>query len=150
MRCRVRVQRKGVDRVLKFAFEFARTTKKKHVTSATKSNGIIHTMPFWDERFAEMKKNYPEIQADQYHIDILTAHFVRNPDWFDVVVGSNLFGDILSDLGPAVAGSIGVAPSGNINPSASSPRCSSRCTARRLTSPARGSPIRSARSGRAR
>ena len=98
--------RKGVDRVMKFAFEFARTTKKKHVTSATKSNGIIHTMPFWDERFAEMKKNYPEIRADQYHIDILTAHFVRNPDWFDVVVGSNLFGDILSDLGPALTGSI--------------------------------------------
>jgi tartrate dehydrogenase/decarboxylase/D-malate dehydrogenase len=108
--------RKGVDRVLKFAFEFARGTKKKHVTSATKSNGIIHTMPFWDERFAEMKKNYPDIKADQYHIDILTAHFVRNPDWFDVVVGSNLFGDILSDLGPALTGSIGVAPSGNINP----------------------------------
>ena len=108
--------RKGCDRVMKFAFEFARTTKKKHVTSATKSNGIIHTMPFWDERFAEMKKNYPDIQADQYHIDILTAHFVRNPDWFDVVVGSNLFGDILSDLGPALTGSIGVAPSGNINP----------------------------------
>ena len=108
--------RKGVDRVLKFAFEFARGTGKKHVTSATKSNGIIHTMPFWDERFAEMKKHYPDIKADQYHIDILTAHFVRNPDWFDVVVGSNLFGDILSDLGPALTGSIGVAPSGNINP----------------------------------
>lgn len=107
--------RKGVDRVLKFAFEFARGTKK-HVTSATKSNGIIHTMPFWDERFAEMSKTYPDIKADQYHIDILTAHFVRNPDWFDVVVGSNLFGDILSDLGPALTGSIGVAPSGNINP----------------------------------
>ena len=108
--------RKGVDRILKFAFEFARTTKKKHVTSATKSNGIIHTMPFWDERFDEMRKKYPDIKADQYHIDILTAHFVRNPDWFDVVVGSNLFGDILSDLGPALTGSIGVAPSGNINP----------------------------------
>jgi len=108
--------RKGVDRVLKFAFEFASTTKKKHVTSATKSNGIIHTMPFWDERFDAMRKKYPNIKADQYHIDILTAHFVRNPDWFDVVVGSNLFGDILSDLGPALTGSIGVAPSGNINP----------------------------------
>jgi tartrate dehydrogenase/decarboxylase/D-malate dehydrogenase len=102
--------RKGVDRVMKFAFEFASKGKKKHVTSATKSNGIIHTMPFWDERFAEMKKNYPGIKADQYHIDILTAHFVRNPDWFDVVVGSNLFGDILSELGPALTGSIGVAP----------------------------------------
>ena len=107
--------RKGVDRILKFAFDFARTTKK-HVTSATKSNGIIHTMPFWDERFDVMRKKYPDIKADQYHIDILTAHFVRNPDWFDVVVGSNLFGDILSDLGPALTGSIGVAPSGNINP----------------------------------
>src|SRR5260370_12840158 len=108
--------RKGVVRVLKFACEFASKGKKKQVTSAAKSNGIIHTMPFWDERFAEMQKNYPGIKADQYHIDILTAHFVRNPDWFDVVVGSNLFGDILSDLGPALTGSIGVAPSGNINP----------------------------------
>jgi len=107
--------RRGCDRIITYAFELART-RKKHVTSATKSNGIIHTMPFWDERFAEMKKNYPGIKADQYHIDILTAHFVRNPDWFDVVVGSNLFGDILSDLGPALTGSIGVAPSGNINP----------------------------------
>ena len=110
------MSRIGVDRVLKFAFDFASTTKKKHVTSATKSNGIMHTMPFWDERFDAMRKKYPAVKADQYHIDILTAHFVRNPDWFDVVVGSNLFGDILSDLGPALTGSIGVAPSGNINP----------------------------------
>ena len=107
--------RRGCDRVMRYAFELARG-RRKHVTSATKSNGIIHTMPFWDERFAEMKKNYPDIKADQYHIDILTAHFVRNPDWFDVVVGSNLFGDILSDLGAACVGSIGIAPSGNINP----------------------------------
>jgi tartrate dehydrogenase/decarboxylase/D-malate dehydrogenase len=90
--------------------------KRKHLTSATKSNGIIHTMPYWDERFAAMGKNFPEVRMDQYHIDILTAHFVRYPDRFDVVVGSNLFGDILSDLGPAVTGSIGIAPSGNINP----------------------------------
>jgi tartrate dehydrogenase/decarboxylase/D-malate dehydrogenase len=108
--------RHGTDRILRYAFELARSRPERHLTSATKSNGIIHTMPFWDERFAEMKKNYPDIKADQYHIDILTAHFVRNPDWFDVVVGSNLFGDILSDLGPALTGSIGVAPSGNINP----------------------------------
>ena len=87
------------------------TRPKKHVTSATKSNGIIHTMPYWDERFAEMAGHYPEIRTDQYHIDILCAHFVQHPDWFDVVVGSNLFGDILSDLGPAVAGSIGIAAS---------------------------------------
>jgi tartrate dehydrogenase/decarboxylase/D-malate dehydrogenase len=108
--------RKGVDRILRFAFELARSRPKKHLTSATKSNGIIHTMPYWDERFAAMAKAYPDVRTDQYHIDILTAHFVRNPDWFDVVVGSNLFGDILSDLGPAVAGSIGIAPSANINP----------------------------------
>ncbi len=108
--------RQGVDRVLKFAFELARKRPRKHVTSATKSNGIIHTMPYWDERFAAMAARYSDVTTDQYHIDILTAHFVRNPDWFDVVVGSNLFGDILSDLGPAVAGSIGIAPSANINP----------------------------------
>ena len=92
--------RMGVDRILKYAFELAKSRKAKHLTSATKSNGIIYTMPYWDERFAAMKKNYPGIKTDQYHIDILTAHFVRHPDWFDVVVGSNLFGDILSDLGP--------------------------------------------------
>jgi tartrate dehydrogenase/decarboxylase/D-malate dehydrogenase len=106
----------GVDRILKYAFELGMTRPKKHVTSATKSNGIIHTMPYWDERFAEMATQYPEIRTDQYHIDILCAHFVQHPDWFDVVVGSNLFGDILSDLGPAVAGSIGIAASANINP----------------------------------
>jgi len=108
--------RSGVDRVMRYAFELAKTRAAKHVTSATKSNGIIHTMPFWDERFAAIGREYPDIRADQYHIDILTANFVLHPDWFDVVVGSNLFGDILSDLGPAVAGTIGVAPSANINP----------------------------------
>ena len=108
--------RKGVDRVLRYAFELARKRKARHVTSATKSNGIIHTMPFWDERFAAMAAEYSDIRADQFHIDILTAHFVLHPDWFDVVVGSNLFGDILSDLGPALAGGIGIAPSANINP----------------------------------
>jgi len=107
--------RRGVNRVLRFAFELARK-RKKHLTSATKSNGIIHTMPFWDECFRTMAVEFPDIRTDQFHIDILTAHFVRNPDWFDVVVGSNLFGDILSDLGPAVVGSIGIAPSANLNP----------------------------------
>jgi tartrate dehydrogenase/decarboxylase/D-malate dehydrogenase len=109
--------RRGVDRILRYAFDLARTRKGRHVTSATKSNGIIHTMPFWDERFRAIASEYPEVMADQYHIDILTAQFVLNPDRFDVVVGSNLFGDILSDLGPALAGTIAVAPSGNINPS---------------------------------
>jgi tartrate dehydrogenase/decarboxylase/D-malate dehydrogenase len=107
--------RRGVDRILRYAFELARK-RKSHVTSATKSNGIIHTMPFWDERFHAIGQEFPDVRTDQYHIDILTAHFVRHPDWFDVVVGSNLFGDILSDLGPAVAGSIGIAPSANLNP----------------------------------
>jgi tartrate dehydrogenase/decarboxylase/D-malate dehydrogenase len=104
-----------VRRILRYAFELARK-RRKHLTSATKSNGIIHTMPFWDECFQEMAEEYPDVRTDQYHIDILTAHFVRHPDWVDVVVGSNLFGDILSDLGPAVVGSIGIAPSGNMDP----------------------------------
>ena len=108
--------RRGVDRILRYAFELAGGREAKHLTSATKSNGIIHTMPYWDERFAAIALEYPDIRTDQYHIDILTAHFVLHPDWFDVVVGSNLFGDILSDLGPAVAGTIGIAPSANINP----------------------------------
>lgn len=107
--------RRGVNRVMRFAFELARK-RNNHVTSATKSNGIIHTMPFWDECFHAMAREYPDVRTDQFHIDILTAHFVRHPDWFDVVVGSNLFGDILSDLGPAVVGSIGIAPSANLNP----------------------------------
>jgi len=110
------MSRHGVDRVLKFAFDLAQSRPKKHLTSATKSNGIAITMPYWDERVAEMAQKYPEVRQDQYHIDILTAHFVLNPDRFDVVVASNLFGDILSDLGPACTGTIGIAPSGNINP----------------------------------
>ena len=108
--------RKGTDRVLRYAFDLARKRSRKKVSSATKSNGIIHTMPFWDERFAAIAQEYPDITTDQFHIDILTAHFVLHPDWFDVVVGSNLFGDILSDLGPAVAGTIGIAASANLNP----------------------------------
>ncbi len=107
--------RRGVDRILRYAFQLARK-RRSHVTSATKSNGIIHTMPYWDERFRVIAQEFPGVRTDQYHIDILTAHFVRHPDWFDVVVGSNLFGDILSDLGPAVTGSIGIAPSANLNP----------------------------------
>ena len=107
--------REGVDKVLRFAFEQAEK-RRGHVTSATKSNGIIHTMPFWDERFSAIKMAYPAIEADQFHIDILSAHFVQHPDWFDVVVGSNLFGDILSDLGAAIVGGMGLAPAANINP----------------------------------
>ena len=110
------MSRVGVDRVLKFAFELAQKTEKKHLTSATKSNGISITMPYWDERVESMAKTYPDIKWDKYHIDILCAHFVLNPEKFNVVVASNLFGDILSDLGPACTGTIGIAPSGNINP----------------------------------
>jgi tartrate dehydrogenase/decarboxylase/D-malate dehydrogenase len=108
--------RRGVDRILAYAFELARSRPKKHLTSATKSNGITITMPYWDERVRAMARRYTDVRTDQYHIDILTAHFVQHPDWFDVVVGSNLLGDILSDLGPAVAGTIGIAPSANLNP----------------------------------
>ncbi|WP_201195880.1 tartrate dehydrogenase [Pseudomonas fluorescens] len=108
--------RVGVDRILKFAYDLAQSRPKKHLTSATKSNGIAITMPYWDERVAEMGKKFPQVKVDKYHIDILTANFVLHPDWFDVVVASNLFGDILSDLGPACTGTIGIAPSANINP----------------------------------
>ena len=108
--------RRGVDRILRFGYELASGRPAKHLTSATKSNGITITMPYWDERVKAMSERYPQIKTDQYHIDILTAHFVQHPDWFDVVVGSNLFGDILSDLGPAVTGTIGIAPSANLNP----------------------------------
>lgn len=106
---------KGCDRVIRFAFELAQK-RRHHVTSATKSNGIVFTMPFWDERFAKIARDFPDCRTDQYHIDILAAHFVAHPEWFDVVVGSNLFGDILSDLSAAVVGSIGLAPSANLNP----------------------------------
>lgn len=108
--------RRGVDRIQRYAFELARARSKKHLTSATKSNGIFITMPYWDERFRANAADYPDVRTDQFHIDILCAHFVQHPDWFDVVVGSNLFGDILSDLGPAVTGTIGIAPGANLNP----------------------------------
>ncbi|MEJ8853836.1 tartrate dehydrogenase [Variovorax robiniae] len=115
------MSRIGVDRVLKFAFELAQSRPKKHLTSATKSNGISITMPYWDERVAAMAKDYPGVELDKFHIDILTAHFVQRPDFFDVVVASNLFGDILSDLGPACTGTIGIAPSANLNPQRTTP-----------------------------
>ena len=108
--------RRGVDRVLRYAFERASEREARHLSSATKSNGIIHSMPYWDARVAEMAKQYPAVAVDQFHIDILAANFVRMPEHFDVVVGSNLFGDILSDLGPACTGTIAIAPSANINP----------------------------------
>jgi tartrate dehydrogenase/decarboxylase/D-malate dehydrogenase len=108
--------RHGTDRIMRYAFDLCRRVGKQKVTSATKSNGIIHTMPYWDVRFEAISGEYPGFETDQFHIDILTAHFVQHPDWFDVVVGSNLFGDILSDLGAAVVGGMGLAPAGNINP----------------------------------
>jgi tartrate dehydrogenase/decarboxylase/D-malate dehydrogenase len=108
--------KKGTDRVIKYAFELAKKLGRSHVTSATKSNGIFHSMPYWDERFAAIAADYPNVKIDQYHIDILTAYFVSKPEYFDVIVGSNLFGDILSDLGPACTGTIAIAPSANINP----------------------------------
>jgi tartrate dehydrogenase/decarboxylase / D-malate dehydrogenase len=112
--------RRGVDRIIEYAFRLAEK-RRGHLTSATKSNGIFHSMPYWDERFAAAAARHPRVKTAQYHIDILTAHFVQHPDWLDVVVGSNLFGDILSDLGAAVAGSIGVAPSANVNPEGTAP-----------------------------
>lgn len=113
--------RKGTDRIMKYAFELAMKRPRKLVTSATKSNGISITMPYWDERFALMAKSYPEVKTSQYHIDGLTIQLVLNPQRFDVIVASNLFGDIISDLGPATAGTIGIAPSANINPEGTFP-----------------------------
>jgi len=115
------MSRHGVDRVLKFAFELAQKTPKKHLTSATKSNGIAITMPYWDERVQAMAERFPGVRVDRFHIDILAAHFVQRPQAFDTVVASNLFGDILSDLGPACSGTIGIAPSANINPTREHP-----------------------------
>jgi len=112
--------RRATDRIIRYAFDLARTRRSK-VSLATKSNGIKIAMPYWDDRFAAIAREYPDVEHNKFHIDILTAHFVNHPDWFDVVVGSNLFGDILSDLGPAVAGSIGIAPSGNIDPTHANP-----------------------------
>ncbi len=110
------MSRIGVDRILRYAFELAASRPERHLTSATKSNGISITMPYWDERVEAMASSYPTVKVDRFHIDILTAHFVQRPQFFDVVVASNLFGDILSDLGPACTGTIGIAPSANINP----------------------------------
>lgn len=113
--------RKGVDRVVDYAFNLAQNRPRKKLTSATKSNGIIHTMPFWDERVTAIAERYPDVDVEKYHIDILTSHFVNKPEIFDVVVGSNLFGDILSDLGPGITGTIAIAPSANINPEGNYP-----------------------------
>lgn len=113
--------RRGVDRILEYAFELAQRRPAKHLTSATKSNGLFYTMPYWDSRVADIALRYPEVDVDRFHIDILAANFVRMPDYFDVVVGSNLFGDILSDLGPACTGTIAIAPSANLNPSGNLP-----------------------------
>ena len=108
--------RTGVDRVVRYAYELARKREKRHLTSATKSNGITISMPFWDDRVEAVGSEFPDVRTDRFHIDILAANLVLHPDWFDVIVASNLFGDILSDLGPACTGTIGIAPSANINP----------------------------------
>ena len=115
------MSRIGVDRVLDYAFRLAASRPKKHLTSATKSNGISITMPYWDERVQAMAPRFPEVRVDRYHIDILAAHFVQRPQVFDTVVAGNLFGDILSDLGPACTGTIGIAPSANIDPTREHP-----------------------------
>ncbi|MEN3275687.1 MAG: tartrate dehydrogenase/decarboxylase / D-malate dehydrogenase [Massilia sp.] len=113
--------RHGTDRILKYAFDLAQRRPKKHLTAATKSNGIAISMPYWDERVAAIGEQYGDVKWDKYHVDILAARFVLSPERFDVVVASNLFGDILSDLGPACAGTIGIAPSANLNPERSFP-----------------------------
>lgn len=108
--------RHGTDRVLKYAFETAMRREAKNLTVATKSNGMAISMPWWDSRAEAVAEDYPGISWTKQHIDILSARFVMTPERFDVVVASNLFGDILSDLGPACTGTIGLAPSANLNP----------------------------------
>ncbi len=135
--------RRGVDRILRYAFELAQSRPRKTLTSATKSNGLAISMPYWDERVEEMAKNYPEIRWDKQHIDILCARFVLQPERFDVVVGSNLFGDILSDLGPACTGTMVLRHRPISTRSAPSRRCSSRSTVQRRISTVKISPIRS-------
>ena len=108
--------RKGCDRISRYAFDLAKKTGSTKVDMATKSNGIFVSMPYWDERFREVAKQYPDIATQEHHIDILAARMVMQPESFQVVVATNLFGDILSDLGPGVTGTIAVAPSANINP----------------------------------
>lgn len=108
--------RKGTDRILRYAFELASSRPRKQLASATKSNGLFHSMPYWDARVEAMSENYPQVGVEKYHIDIFTANLVKKPEHYDVIVGSNLFGDILSDLGPACTGTIAIAPSANINP----------------------------------
>lgn len=139
--------RKGTDRILKYAFKLASQRPARKVTSATKSNGIFHSMPYWDQRFETMSAQYPQIQTDQFHIDILTANFVRMPEHFDVVVGSNLFGDILSDLGPACTGTIGIAPQPTSTLRIPFRRCLNLFMAQRRISTDNTSPTQSGQSG---
>ncbi|MBT2573087.1 tartrate dehydrogenase [Bacillus sp. ISL-51] len=106
--------RKGTERAMRYAFDLA-SNRRKHVTSATKSNGIFHSMPFWDDIFKEVSRDYSDIQTDSQHIDALAAFFVTHPERFDVIVASNLFGDVLTDIGAAIMGSVGIAPAANIN-----------------------------------
>lgn len=106
--------KKGITRAAEFAFSLAKS-RNFQVTSATKSNGIFHSMPFWDEVFKEVAEKYPDVQTNSIHIDALTAFLVTRPEKFDVIVASNLFGDILTDVGAAIMGSIGIAPAANIN-----------------------------------
>ncbi|WP_202080828.1 tartrate dehydrogenase [Caldalkalibacillus salinus] len=106
--------RKATERTIRYAFDLAQD-RRRHLTSATKSNGIVHSMPFWDEVFEEVSADYPEIQAESQHIDALSAYLVTRPETLDVVVGSNLFGDVLTDIGGAIMGSIGIGPAANIN-----------------------------------
>ena len=137
----------GCERVIRYAFNLALTRKRQKVTSVTKSNAQQYGMVLWDEVFRRVSQEFPGVETEQWLVDAMAARFVLRPDTLEVVVASNLFADILSDLGSALAGSLGIAASANLNPTAASRACSSRSTARRPTSPARGSPTRSRRSG---
>lgn len=108
--------RKGTERVMRFAYELAQQSSRHRITAATKSNGINYSMPFWDEVFKEIGQEYPDVEHELNHVDALASYFITRPEQFDVIVASNLFGDILTDLGGAIQGGLGLAASANINP----------------------------------
>jgi tartrate dehydrogenase/decarboxylase/D-malate dehydrogenase len=142
--------RTGIERIVRYAFKVAESRPRKMLASATKSNALQHAMVLWDEVAAEVAKDFPHVKMQKYHVDALCARMVTHPQTLDVIVASNLFGDILTDIGSAISGSLGVAPGGNINPDRTAPSMFEPITDRRPTSRARASPIRSLRSGPAR
>ena len=141
--------RRGIERIVRYAFKIAERRPRRMLASATKSNALQHAMVLWDEVAADVAKDFPGVEI-RYHVDALCARMVTHPQTLDVIVASNLFGDILTDIGSAISGALVSHRAATSTLSGQRRRCSSRSTDRRRTSPAKGSPIRSRRSGQAR